>query len=160
MCVGYIIKFCLIANSDRVPRSHLINVKERMIYIMSDEELNKINFYDYKQEMCDELDQMAKDAKIDFAKGRDQLYEELQDLAFDRDITGNRIGSYWCDELKAERCLLGNFDLLQETIDDFGTQVIDSSDLLTGEYLDILIREHLLPDVIEDVMDKNGAVPF
>lgn len=127
---------------------------------MSDEELNKINFYDYKQEMCDELDQMAKDAKIDFAKGRDQLYEELQDLAFDRDITGNRIGSYWCDELKAERCLLGNFDLLQEAVDDFGPQVIDSSDLLTGEHLDILIREHLLPDVIEDVMDKNGAVPF
>ena len=127
---------------------------------MNDEELNNLKFYNYKSEMIDELESMSKEAKIDFTKGRGDLYEDLQNLAFDRDLTGNRVGSYWCDELKAERCLLGNFDLLQEAIDDFGTQVIDSSDLLTGEHLDILIREHLLPDVIEDVMDKNGVVPF
>ena len=128
--------------------------------MMNDEELNNLKFYNYKLEMVDELDQMAKEAKIDFTKGRGDLYEDLQNLAFDRDLTGNRVGSYWCNELKAEQCLLGNFDLLQEAIDDFGTQIIDSSDLLTGEHLDILIREHLLPDVIEDVMDKNGVVPF
>ena len=127
---------------------------------MNDEELNNLKFYNYKSEMIDELESMSKEAKIDFTKGRGDLYEDLQNLAFDRDLTGNRVGSYWCNEMKAERCVLGNIDLLQEAVDDFGPQGINSSDLLTGEHLDILIREHLLPDVIEDVMDKNGVVPF
>lgn len=131
-----------------------------MKYDFNSDEMKQMDFYDYKEEMIDELDQMSKDAKIDFTKGRDQLYKELQYLAFDRDLTGNRVGSYWCDELKAERALLGNFDLLQEAIDDFGMQVVDSPDLLTGEHLDVLVCEHLLPQVIEEVMDENGAVPF
>lgn len=131
-----------------------------MKYDFNSDSMKHMEFYYYKQEMIDELESMSKEAKIDFTKGRGDLYEDLQNLAFDRDLTGNRVGSYWCNELKAERCLLGNFDLLQEAVDDFGPQVIDSSDLLTGEHLDILIREHLLPDVIEDVMDKNGVVPF
>lgn len=132
-----------------------------MIYMMNDEELNNLKFYNYKEEMIDELESMLKDSDIEFdGKNRGEAFEELQDLAFDRDLTGNRTGSYWCNELKSERALLGNFDLLQEAIDDFGTQVIDSSDLLTGEHLDILVREHLLPQVIDDVLDKHNIAPF
>lgn len=129
--------------------------------MMNDEELNNLKFYNYKEEMIDELESMLKDSDIEFdGKNRGEAFEELQDLAFDRDLTGNRTGSYWCNELKSERALLGNFDLLQEAIDDFGTQVIDSSDLLTGEHLDILVREHLLPQVIDDVLDKHNIAPF
>ena len=128
---------------------------------MNDSELNNLKFYNYKDEMIDELDQMAKEAKIDFTgKNRGEAYEELQDLAFDRDLTGNRTGSYFCNELKAERALLGNFDLIQDAVDDFGTESIDSPDLLTGEHLDILVREHLLPSVIDDVLDKHNIAPF
>lgn len=128
---------------------------------MNDEELNNLDFYDYKSEMVDELESMLKDSDIEFdGKNRGEAFEELQDLAFDRDLTGNRTGSYFCNELKAERALLGNFDLIQDAVDDFGTQVIDSSDLLNGEHLDILIREHLLPDVIDEVLDDHNVAPF
>ncbi|MQB62825.1 hypothetical protein DN451_03775 [Lactobacillus reuteri] len=129
--------------------------------MMSDEELNNLKFYNYKSEMVDELESILKDSDIEFdGKNRGEAYEALQDLAFDRDLTGSRTGSYWCNELKAERALLGNFDLIQDAVDDFGTESIDSPDLLTGEHLDILVREHLLPSVIDDVLDKHNIAPF
>lgn len=128
---------------------------------MNDEELNNLKFYDYKSEMIDELEDMIKDSDIDFTgKNRGEAFEELQDLAFDRDITGNRTESYFCDELKAESALLGNYGLVQDAVDDFGTESIDSPDLLTGEHLDILVREHLLPQVIDEVIDNHNVAPF
>lgn len=132
-----------------------------MINMMSDEELNKLDFYFYKLEMVDELENMLNDSDISFdGKNRGEAFEELQDLAFDRDLTGSRTGSYWCNELKAERALLGNFDLVQDALDDFGMESVDSPDLLTGEHLDILVREHLLPQVIDEVLDNHNLAPF
>ena len=129
--------------------------------MMSDEELNKLDFYFYKLEMVDELESMIKDSDIDFTgKNRGEAYEALQDLAFDRDMTGNRTGSYWCNELKAERALLGNFDLVQDALDEFGMESICSPELVSGEHLDILVREHLLPQIIDDVLDKHNVAPF
>ena len=128
---------------------------------MSDEELNNLKFYDYKSEMVDELEVILKDSDITFnGKNRGEAYEDLQDLAFDRDITGNRTGSYWCNELKAERALLGNFDLVQDALDDFSMESIDSPELFSGEHLDVLVREYLLPSVIDDVLDKHNIAPF
>ena len=129
--------------------------------MISDEELNNLKFYNYKEEMIDELEDMIKDSDLNFdGKNRGEAFEELQDLAFDRDLTGSRTGSYWCNELKAERALLGNFDLVEEALSDFGMESVDSPDLLTGEHLDILVREHLLPQVIDDVLDKHNIAPF
>ena len=128
---------------------------------MNDEELSNLKFYDYKEEMVDELESMLKDSDIEFdGKNRGEAYEELQDLAFDRDLTGSRTGSYFCNELKSEYALLGNFDLVQDALDEFGMESVDSPDLLTGEHLDILVREHLLPQVIDDVLDKHNIAPF
>lgn len=129
--------------------------------MMSDEELNNLKFYNYQLEMVDELESMIKDSDINFeGKDRGEAYEELQDLAFDRDVTGNRVGSYWCNELKAERALLGNFDLVQDALDDFGMESVDSPELLSGEHLDVLVREHLLPQVIDEVLDNHNIAPF
>ena len=128
---------------------------------MNDEELNSLKFYNYKEEMVDELESMIKDSDIDFTgKNRGEAFEELQDLAFDRDLTGNRTGSYWCNELKAERSLLGNFDLIQDALDDFGMESVDSPELISGEHLDVLVREHLLPQVIDEVLDNHNLAPF
>lgn len=128
---------------------------------MNDEELNNLKFYNYKEEMIDELEDMIKNSDIDFTgKNRGEAFEELQDLAFDRDLTGNRTGSYFCNELKSERALLGNFDLVQDALDDFGMESISSPELVSGEHLDVLVREHLLPQVIDDVLDKHNIAPF
>lgn len=129
--------------------------------MMSDEELNKLDFYNYKEEMVDELESMINDSELNFdGKTRGEMYEEMQDLAFDRDVTGNRTGSYFCNELKSERALLGNFDLVQDALDDFGMESISSPELVSGEHLDVLVREHLLPQVIDDVLDKHNVAPF
>ncbi|MBB1122801.1 hypothetical protein [Limosilactobacillus albertensis] len=129
--------------------------------MMSDEELNTLKFYNYQLEMVDELESMLKDSDVSFdGKNRGEAFEELQDLAFDRDLTGNRTGSYWCNELKSERALLGNFDLVQDALDDFGMESISSPELVSGEHLDVLVREYLLPAVIDDVLDKHNIAPF
>lgn len=128
---------------------------------MNDKELNKLDFYYYKLEMTDELEAMVKDSDVNFDdKNRGEMYKKLQDLAFDRDLAGNRTGSYWCNELKAERALLGNFDLVQEALSDFGMESVESPELISGEHLDVLIREYLLPNVIDDVLDKHNVSPF
>lgn len=128
---------------------------------MSDEELSKLDFYFYKLEMVDELESMIKDSDVSFdGKNRGEAYEELQDLAFDRDLTGNRTGSYFCNELKAERALLGNFDLIQDALDDFGMDSVSSPELFSGEHLDVLVREHLLPQVIDEVLGNHNLAPF
>lgn len=128
---------------------------------MSDEELNKLDFYFYKLEMVDELENMLNDSDISFdGKNRGEAFEELQDLAFDRDLTGSRTGSYWCNELKAERALLGNFDLVEEALSDFGMESVSSPELISGEHLDVLVREHLLPQVIDEVLDNHNLAPF
>ena len=129
--------------------------------MMNDEELSNLKFYDYKSEMVDELESMLKDSDIEFdGKNRGEAFEELQDLAFDRDLIGNRVGSYWCNELKSERALLGNYDLVQDAIDDFGMESISSPELLSGEHLDVLVREHLLTQVIDEVLDNHSVAPF
>ncbi len=129
--------------------------------MMSDEELSKLDFYFYKLEMVDELESMIKDSDVSFdGKNRGEAYEELQDLAFDRDLTGNRTGSYFCNELKAERALLGNFDLIQDALDDFGMDSVSSPELFSGEHLDVLVREHLLPQVIDEVLGNHNLAPF
>lgn len=129
--------------------------------MMNDEELNNLKFYNYQLEMVDELESMLKDSDVSFdGKNRGEAYEELQDLAFDRDLTGNRTGSYFCNELKSEYALLGNYDLVQDALDDFGPQVIDSPELISGEHLDVLVREHLLPSVIDEVLDNHNIAPF
>lgn len=129
--------------------------------MISDEELSNLKFYDYKEEMIDELEDMLKDSDVTFDdKNRGEAYEELQDLAFDRDLTGNRTGSYFCNELKSEYALLGNFDLVQDALDDFGMESISSPELVSGEHLDVLVREHLLPQVIDEVLDNHNIAPF
>lgn len=128
---------------------------------MNDEELNNLKFYNYKEEMVDELESMLKDSDVSFdGKNRGEAFEELQDLAFDRDLTGSRTGSYWCNELKAERALLGNYDLVQDALDEFGMESISSPELVSGEHLDVLVREHLLPSIIDDVLDNYNIAPF
>ena len=129
--------------------------------MISDKELNNLDFYDYKSEMSDELEDMIKDSDITFnGKNRGESYEDLQDLAFDRDLTGNRTGSYWCNELKAEWALLGNYDLVEDALDNFGMDSVDSPELISGEHLDVLVREHLLPQVIDEVLDNHNLAPF
>lgn len=129
--------------------------------MISDKELNNLKFYNYKEEMVDELESMLKDSDISFdGKNRGEAFEELQDLVFDRDLTGSRTGSYWCNELKAERALLGNFDLVEEALSDFGMESVSSPELISGEHLDVLVREHLLPQVIDEVLDNHNLAPF
>ncbi|MDD1401005.1 hypothetical protein PSA87_05090 [Limosilactobacillus reuteri] len=76
-------------------------------------------------------------------QGDEDTIEDVKDLMFDQDdVTGNGSGSYTFNTLKAEECLVGNWDLLREAKDELdpNTDLIEKG----PEYCDVLIRCYLL----------------
>ncbi|PEG89574.1 hypothetical protein CP358_01120 [Lactobacillus sp. UMNPBX7] len=76
-------------------------------------------------------------------QGDEDTIEDVKDLMFDQDdVTGNGSGSYTFNTLKAEECLMGNWDLLREAKDELdpNTDLIEKG----PEYCDVLIRCYLL----------------
>lgn len=76
-------------------------------------------------------------------QGDEDTIEDVKDLMFDQDdVTGNSSGSYTFNTLKAEECLVGNWDLLREAKDELdpNTDLIEKG----PEYCDVLIRCYLL----------------
>ena len=76
-------------------------------------------------------------------QGDEDTIEDVEDLMFNQDdVTGNGSGSYTFNTLKAEECLVGNWDLLKEAKDEFqpDPDFIDKG----AEFCDVLIRCYLL----------------
>ncbi|MCC4477876.1 hypothetical protein LMB76_06555 [Limosilactobacillus reuteri] len=76
-------------------------------------------------------------------QGDEDTIEDVKDLIFDQDdITGNMSGSYTMNTRKAEENLVGNWDLLEEAINEFDLHVnpIEKG----AEWCDSLIRCYLV----------------
>lgn len=84
---------------------------------------------------------------------RDELEEHLNDVLWVNDsVTGNASGSYYCNTWKAADALAHNWDILKEALEEFGGDVnpIEEGE----EWCDVIIRCHLLPDAISEVLDE------
>lgn len=109
--------------------------------------------YDYLKNVREDVLDYIKEnyEKEDFAN---LDYNELYDEMWTADsVTGNGSGSYYCNEYKAQECLIGNFDLIRESLEYFGNNVIDIK-LLNGEWLDVTVRCYLLGQVLQEVLDE------
>lgn len=85
---------------------------------------------------------------------REGLEEKLnEDLWTVDSVTGNGSGSYTFSTWKAEENLCHNLDLLEEALDEFGS---DKGYLLEegAEAADVTIRCYLLAPTIEEVLDE------
>ena len=96
--------------------------------------------YNYSRE---ELKELANDF--------DDLCKKLHDKMWMADsVTGNRSGSYTCNEWLAEEYLCHNLDLVQEVARYFG-----ELDLTSPESCDVSIRCYLLDECINEILSTD-----
>ena len=66
-----------------------------------------------------------------------ELYDDLYDILWiDDSVTGNGSGSYTFDEDFASECLVGNYSLLQEALNEFCAFPLSN---ISAQYFDVSI---------------------
>ena len=109
--------------------------------------------YDYFENVKEDVKEYIKENYDNLEDiDKDSLYD---DLFIADSVTGNANGSYYCNEYRAQESLIGNFDLVRESLEYFGNNVIDI-ELLNGEWLDVTIRCYVLGQVIDDAIEELG----
>ena len=95
---------------------------------------------DIKEYINDELDTGTFGLLV---QGDEDTIEDIRDTLFNEDsVTGNMSGSYTMNTRKAEENLVGNWDLLEEAINEFDLHV---NPIKKGaEWCDSLIRCYLV----------------
>ena len=95
---------------------------------------------DIKEYINDELDTGTFGLLV---QGDEETIEDIRDDLFNEDsVTGNASASYTMNTLKAEENLVGNWDLLEEAINEFDLHV---NPIKKGaEWCDSLIRCYLV----------------
>lgn len=121
-------------------------------------ERKEMDDYDYRSEVYNDVINWLKNENThlfpqdydDAANFADAINEELW---ADDSVTGNGSGSYWFNAWKAASALAHNYDLLDEAMEDFGSDKdIDCFD--TYEAHDVTIRCYLLHGAIDDALDN------
>lgn len=115
--------------------------------------------YNYYEAVKNDVMEYIND-KIDLNEwegNREGLEEKLnEDLWTVDGVTGNGSGSYTFNAWEAEENLCHNLDLLEEALDEFGS---DKGYLLEegAEAADVTIRCYLLAPTIAEVLDELEA---
>lgn len=112
--------------------------------------------YNYYEAVKDDVrEYIENEINLNEWKGnRDGLEEKLNDDLWICDsVTGNASGSYTFNAWEAEENLCHNLDLLEEALDEFGS---DKGYLLENgaEAADVTIRCYLLGSTIAEVLDE------
>ena len=123
--------------------------------------------YNYYEEMHSDvlnvMDDYVKYYDYDTTHDRDELEEKLFDDLFIADsVTGNASGSYTFNRYTAKEYITDNMDLLIDALNDFGYEYSEIGKMFLNEdyeTFDVIIRCHILSEVIADVLDdleKDG----
>lgn len=130
---------------------------------------NVIKIYDYHDAIADDVRELIKEREesgswkldwyiheVDGKKyfNREEAANDLGNLAFTSDsVTGNASGSYTMNTLIAERCLVGNLDLLNEALDEFGEDA-NKMQLAGPEWADVTVRCYLVDEAVDEVLTE------
>lgn len=110
--------------------------------------------YNYLEEVkSNVLDYIKWECIMVTTGNRVDVEERLNtDLWLEDSVTGNGSGSYWCNSWRAGEALLGNWDLLEDALNVFGSDV---NPIQKGEeWCDVTIRCYLLGQAISEVLDE------
>lgn len=111
--------------------------------------------YDYRSAVSEDIREYLKDHDIVVTPNNiNSLEQELYDtLLMEDSVTGNASGSYTFNAWQAAENLCHNWDLLQDTVDEFGDDLGDW--IKRGEEsCDVFIRCHLMPQCLRKVLDE------
>lgn len=117
-------------------------------------------YYDYREAVRKDILEYLREYGHDYdGLSREDAEETLYDTLWVEDsVTGNGSGSYTFNTNKAEEYLCGNWDLIQEIVDEFDI------DMRKGpEYIDVSIRCYLLGEELNDALneaDELGLIIF
>lgn len=116
--------------------------------------------YDYREEVKnDVLDYIKENLSLDdmgidefnAPRMKNRICEQI--LGRSGEITGADSGSYTCNSYRAAEYLAHNWNLLEEALAEFGYSSVNP--IAKGpEWCDVLIREYLIPSVINEVVDE------
>ena len=111
--------------------------------------------YNYYENVKADVENYISENKEYFkATDLEELEEELNDNCWDSDsVTGNGSGSYTSNTIQAEENLVGNWDVLLESLENFGQADINPIEK-GAEWCDVTIRCYLLSSVISDVLEE------
>nr|DAO22128.1 MAG TPA: hypothetical protein [Caudoviricetes sp.] len=110
--------------------------------------------YDYLEAIKEDvLNYINENNIVVTSENRDEVEQDLNDTLFAYDgVTGNSSGSYTFNSWEAEENLCHNWELLCESLTEFG---YDMSYLENGpEACDVTIRCYLLGQAISEVLDE------
>lgn len=111
--------------------------------------------YDYYENVKDDVENYIKENK-EFFKATDleELEEELNNQCWDSDsVTGNASGSYTFNTYEAEENICGNWDLLQEALEEFGCSDVNPIEK-GAEWCDVTIRCYVLSQAISSLLEQ------
>ena len=114
--------------------------------------------YSYPQHVKEDIEDYIND-ELDtgtfglLVQGDEDTIEDIRDTLFNEDsVTGNMSGSYTMNTRKAEENLIGNWDLLEEAINEFDLHV---NPIKKGaEWCDSLIRCYLVDWCFSEALKK------
>ena len=132
--------------------------KHMEVFIMDlDCEIKRVKIYNYLKEETKDVIRYIKE-NLDLKtliklsnNDKDTLASMLVELLDPEDsVTGNESGSYSCSQLKAERCLYGNWTLIEEAL----STISPTSKIAycNPERLDVSIRVFLLEEAVDKAL--------
>lgn len=113
-----------------------------------------MEIYDYLSNEVKDVIDYLKENKVSFTSiDHDAIANKLNTRLFNEDsVTGNGSGSYTFNTVKAERNLVGNWELLRAAI----TELDPSFNVLNrgAEACDVMVRLYLLPTAISEALKQ------
>ena len=117
--------------------------------------------YDYRQSVKDAVkdyileNYSAEEIKRDFETADDFEEQLCEDCWTADSVTGNASGSYFCNTWRAEEALAHNWDLIEETAQEFGIEPVIGCGYEHGaEWWDVSIRCYLLGGCISEALEE------
>lgn len=111
--------------------------------------------YNYYENVKNDVENYIKENKEYFkATDLEELEKELNDQCWINDsVTGNCSGSYTFNTYEAEKNLNGNWDLLQEALEEFGCSDVNPIKR-DAEWCDVTIRCYVLSQAISSLLEQ------
>lgn len=111
--------------------------------------------YNYLEAVMDDAREYIKE-NIDYSEfdTLEELGEYLNETLWTEDsVTGNASGSYTFSSYRAQENLNGNWDLLEEVLEEFGYTDINPIEK-GAEWCDVTIRCYYLSEAINTVLEE------
>lgn len=107
-----------------------------------------ITKYDYPDAVLESVEEVLEDDPEHFL---DMTANDIIDeLSNDDSVTGNTVGSFYCNHYKAMCCLFGNYSLVEEALEEFCMEPYGKG----AEEFDVIARYYVLTSLCREKIEE------